>query len=95
MYKEDKQWKWILDIIYSVSNTVNKDSAERLFNLYFIYWNNLIYYINDVDEHKYLCISVCFEKKIFELVYDWQHHDEFHHIYDWIFSSLFLQYFTK
>ena len=56
----------------------------------FAYWNGLIYYVDDVDEWECLCILVCFEKKIFELIYNHQHHDEFHRIYDCITVLLFL-----
>ena len=99
-YKDDSQWKRILNMIrspkqFTLNVTHNEDIMKWSAELHFTYWNDLIYYINNVDECKHLCISFCFEKKIFELAYDQQHYDEFHCIYDWIFSSLFLWHLIR
>ena len=68
-----------------------KWSAE----LCFVYWNDLIYYIDNVNNHEHLCISICFKKKIFKLLYDQQHYSEFYRIYDCILIFLFLHCFIK
>ena len=78
-----------------VLNAVNKNIAEWSAELCFVYWNNLIYYIDNINEYECLCILACFEKEIFELIHDWQHHDEFHHTYNWIFSLLFLWHLIR
>ena len=69
--------------------------VKWLTELCFAYWNNLIYYIDNINDCKHLCISIYFEKKIFELTHDWQHHSEFHRIYDHILAFLFLHHFIK
>ena len=38
---------------------------------------------------------MCFEKEIFKFIYNHQHHDEFHHIYNCIAVSLFLYHLIK
>ena len=73
----------------------DEDVTEWLSELHFTYQNSLIYYIDNLDEHECLCLSVCFKKKIFELAHNQQHHEGFHCTYDQIFSSLFLQHLIK
>ena len=73
-----------------ILNTTDKNIAEWPAKLHFAYQNDLIYYIDNINEHECLCILICFKKKIFKFIYDQQHYDRFHHIYNWIFSSLFL-----
>lgn len=73
----------------------NKDIMKWLKKLHFAYWNGLIYYIDDTNEHKCLCISSQFEKKIFKIVHDHQHHSGFHRTYNYISASLFLQHLTR
>ena len=85
MYKKDIQWKQIIDIIKLMncsSDMVNKDMMKWSVKLHFTYWNSLIYYINDVNKCKCLCISAYFKRKIFKLTHNWQHHTDFHQIYD-------------
>ena len=83
-YKKNNQWKWILNIIKLMNQTHqnqsfhNKNTTEQSSELYFTYWNGLIYYINDVNECKCLYISSQFKKKIFKLIYDYQHYKKFH-----------------
>ena len=48
----------------------DEDAIKWLSELHFAYWNDLIYYIDNLNKHKCLCLSVCFKKKIFELIYD-------------------------
>lgn len=66
-----------------------------LSDFYFAYWNDFIYYINEINSCKCLCILICFKKKIFELAHNHQHHDEFHRTYNWIIISLFIHHFTQ
>ena len=97
-YKKDTQWKQILDIIKSTNcslNTANEDIVKWLTKLCFTYQNSLIYYINNVNSCECLYISICFKKKIFKLIYDQQHHSEFHRTYDCILTFLFLHCFIK
>ena len=95
-YKKDNQWKYILDMIqFRELGTVNEDLLKQSAELHFTYWNDLIYYVNNIDGCKHLCISVCLKKKIFELAHNQQHHSGFHCTYDQIFSSLFLQHFIR
>ena len=90
------QLNWAVSVCNNnILNAVNEDITEWSAKLYFIYWNDLIYYINNIDEHEYLCIWVCFEKKLFKLIYDQQHQNEFHCTYNQIFSPLFLHYLIK
>lgn len=72
-------------------NEINKDTVKRFSELHFTYWNDLIYYIDNIDEHEWLCILLRFKKEIFELTHDQQHHSEFHRIYDQILISLFIK----
>ena len=96
VYEKNDQWKCILNMIQSRKlSTINKDLLKWSAELHFAYWNDLIYYIDDVNEYECLCISACLEKKIFELTHDQQHHSEFHCTYDWIFSSLFLWHLIR
>ena len=79
-----------------ISDTAhNKDTMKCSAELCFTYWNDLVYYINNINDYEHLCIFICFKKKLFELVYNWQHYDDFYHTYNQIFSSLFIQYLIK
>ena len=64
--------------------------TKWLTELHFAYWNGLIYYIDNINGHEHLCISICFKKKIFKLTHDQQHHSEFYRIYNYILTFLFL-----
>ena len=95
MIKWINQSCWNLLSNKDALNAADKDIAKWSAELHFTYWNDLIYYIDNVDGCEHLCISICFEKEIFELIHDWQHHDKFHHIYNQIFSLLFLQHLIR
>lgn len=69
---------------------MNENILKKLIGLHFVYWNSLIYYIDDVNDYEHLCISACLKKKIFELIHNQQHHSDFHRIYDHISVFLFL-----
>ena len=69
--------------------------VKWLTELHFAYWNDLIYYIENINDHKCLCISICFKKKIFELIHDQQHHSEFYRTYNCILAFLFLCCLTR
>ena len=100
-YEEDSSWKWILNMIKLTNHSqwnqhnLNENTVKRSADLWFMYCNSFIYYIDDVNDQKCLCISAHFEKKIFKFIHDHQHHDEFHHIYEHIAVSLFLYHLIR
>ena len=100
-YKEDSLWKWIFNLIKLTNHSWwnqynnNENTVKRSADLQFMYHNDLIYYIDDVDDWECLCILVHFKKEIFKLIHNCQHHDEFHHTYDHIAVSLFLHHLIR
>lgn len=65
------QWKHILNIIKSITlwhdvqNTVsNKSYMKLLFKICFTYYNDLIYYIDNINDQEHLCILLTLKKDI-------------------------------
>ena len=56
--------------------------------------NDLIYYIIENDR-KRLCVFNFMKQKIFIMIHDFIHHDDFHRIYDKIASSIYIRHLFK
>ena len=63
--------------------------------LRFQYRNGFIYYTNEFDGRKRLCIPKTLREKIFELAHDRQSHGGFHKIYDRIVVSIYMRKFNR
>ena len=61
-------------------------------SLYFYFMNeNLIYYLDFVDTWQQFCVFKTLEKKIFEMTHDDHYHTEFHQVYSYIVTDLYIQ----
>ena len=56
--------------------------------------NDLIYYIIENDRER-LCVPNFMKQKIFIIIYDFIHHDDFHCIYNKIVSLIYIHYLFK
>ena len=56
--------------------------------------NDLIYYIIE-DGRERLCVSNFMKQKVFIMIHDLTHHDDFHRIYDKIAPSIYIRHLFK
>ena len=98
-YLKNKRWKRILELLLSSKSveltTVNSDdttnSDYRLEDLQFRLRNDLIYYVEFVNEREQLCIFRSMTKEVFELTHDRQSHVKYHRIYANLASSIYIR----
>ena len=86
----------IVSVIVSIKTT-SKTISEIVnfrFNLRFKYRNDLIYYVFE-NERERFCVSTSLKQKMFQLIHDQTHHDDFHKIYDRIISSIYIHQLIK
>ena len=57
--------------------------------------DKLIYYTNFNDGRERLCIFNALKREIFELIYDRQHHEEFHRSYDRVINFVYMRHLSK
>ena len=96
----------INDIINQMNeNIIQKNEAvdinlENIFKndfktkIRFKHQNDLIYYIIENGRER-LCVSNFMKQKIFIMIHDFIHHDDFHRIYDRIASSIYIRHLFK
>ena len=80
-------------IVVSTSST-NSEVISFRFDLRFKYRNDLIYFTAENDRERF-CISISLKQKIFQLVHDQTHHDEFHKTYDRIVFFVYIYQLSK
>ena len=73
---------------------VNNETTSSKFDLRFKFWQNLIYFVID-DERERLCVLISLKQKMFQLVHDQTHHDNFYRIYDKIISSIYIRQLSQ
>lgn len=57
--------------------------------------DNLIFYTNFDNDRENFYIFNIFEKKVFELIHDYQYYEKFYRIYNRIINFVYLRYFFK
>ena len=67
----------------------------KIFNIQFVLRENLIYYQNEYNDRKRLCIFKSLKQKIFELTHNKHNHKRFHHIYKRIVESYYFKHLIK
>lgn len=83
-YQRNKRWTRVLNVISKIENL----TFERL---RFVLRNDLIYYVDDLNDRERLCILKALRKKIFHLAHDEQSHSEFHRIYDQLIVFVYIR----
>ena len=67
--------------------STNNEITNFRFDLRFKYRNDLIYFTAENDRERF-CISASLKQKVFQLIHDQTHHEDFHRIYDRICYSI-------
>ena len=84
----------------NVNNEKKTSSIDKQKNIiivkqnYFILINDLLYYIDDLNLRKRLCIFK-FMKKKFDLAHDENNYQKFQRIYDRVITNYYMKYFTR
>ena len=93
-YKEDDQWKRILEML-SRNDTPGDPPAEiEKPGLRFKLRNDLIYYVSG-DGRERLCIPQAMEKDVFHMAHDLSNHGGFHRSYDRLSSSVYIRQLSR
>ena len=79
----------VVDI--NLEGTFKNDFKTRI---QFKHRNDLIYYIIENGRER-LCVFNFMKQKIFIMIHDFIHYDDFHRIYDKIASSIYIRYLFK
>lgn len=87
-YRNNKHWTRVLKIIFNLNDSTREDLRFKL-------RDELIYYINELNERERLCISKAMRKKIFQLTHDEQSHEEFHRTYDRLIASMYIRKLSR
>ena len=85
-------------IIVDVMSTFTKKQKiqkkdDTLSDIQFSLMKKLLFFI--VKKQHKLCISKSMKQKIFKIVHNQIHHDEFHHIYDRLQYSIYIRHLIK
>ena len=80
-------------VVASSVSSINEIINSR-FDLRFKYRNDLIYFIAENDRERF-CISISLKQKIFQLIHDQTHHEDFHRTYDRIVFFVYIYQLFK
>ena len=94
VYQNNKQWKRIFDFVRPPGEN-GEDHLPTPEGLRFQYRDGLIYYTNEFDGRKRLCIPKALRKKKFEFAHDRQNHGGFHKTYDKITAFIYIRKLSR
>ena len=77
----------------SIDEQKNFIIVRKKFNLILI--NDLLYYIDDVNLRKRLCILKFIKKKIFDFAHDENNYQKFQRIYDRVTTNYYMRHFIR
>ena len=67
----------------------------KILNIQFVFREDLIYYQNEYNDRKRLCILKSLKQKIFELTHNKHNYEKFHRIYKRIVESYYFKHLIK
>ena len=84
----------LIVINFASTSKINDETFNFRFDLRFKYKNDLIYFAIE-NEREWFCISTALKQKIFQLIHDQIHHDDFHRTYDRITFFVYIHQLSK
>ena len=96
-YEYDKKWFKILRSLKVERKRFKNELMKyvKIFNIQFVFRKDLIYYQNEYNNRKRLCIFKSLKQKIFELIYNKHNYKEFYYIYKRIIESYYLRHLIR
>ena len=97
VYKNDKKCFKILKFLKAEKERLKDELMKciKIFNIQFVFREDLIYYQNEYNNRKRLYIFKSLKQKVFELIYNKHNYKGFYYIYKRIVESYYFRHLIR